>query len=69
MKGITHPNKVRRNTSCQLLIRCQLLVRRRRWVDHQRLGVAHIRKVTRQLERVDNFGAHRRVFAAVYSEA
>ena len=69
MKGTTHTNKVRRNTSCQLLIRRQLLVGRRRRVDHQRLGVAHVRKITRQLERVDDFGAHRRVLAAVHSEA
>ena len=35
----------------------------------QRLCVAHVRKVTRQLERVDNFGANRRDLAALHPEA
>lgn len=69
MHRTTHPNEVRRNTSRSLLIRRQLLVGRRPRVDHQRLGVAHVRKVTRQLERVDDFGADRCVLAALHSEA
>ena len=39
---------------------------RRRRVDHQRLRVAHVREVTCQPERVDDFGAYRRVLAALH---
>ena len=69
MRNTTHPDEVRRDTSLKLLIRRQLLVGRRPRVDHQRLRVAHVRKVARQLERVDDFGAQRRVLAALHPEA
>ncbi len=69
MHDTTHPNEVGRDAGRKLLIRRQLLVGRRRRVYHQRLRIAHVRKVTRQLERVDDFGAHRRVLAALHPEA
>ena len=64
-----HPYEVGRDTARQLLIRRQLLVGRSRRVDHQRLGVANVRQMTRQLKRVDNFGAHRCVFTALHPKA
>ena len=42
-----HPDEVGRDTARQLLIRRQLLVGRSRRVDHQRLGVANVRQMTR----------------------
>ncbi len=65
----THPDEVGRDTGRKLLIRRQLLVGRRRRVDDQRLGVAHVRQITRQLERVDDFGTHRRVLATLHPKA
>jgi hypothetical protein len=44
-------------------------VRRRRRVYHQRLRIAHIRKVTRQPERVDDFCTYSRVLAAFNPKA
>jgi hypothetical protein len=37
------------------------MMRRRRRLDHQRLCVAHVRKVARQPKRVDQFSAYGRV--------
>jgi len=47
MHDTTHPNEVGRDAGRKLLIRRQLLVGRRRRVYHQRLRIAHVRKVTR----------------------
>ena len=57
----SHPNEVRRDARLRLLLGRQLLVRRRRGVDDERLGVADVREVARELHRVDDCRTHSRV--------
>jgi len=68
MERGTDPDEIWGNTARDLFLLGQLLVRRRRRMDHERLGVADIGKVTRQPERVDDLTAHHRV-AALHAKA
>ena len=38
-------------------------------MDHERLCIAHVREVTRQLERIDDLAPHRRILATLDAKA
>ena len=57
----THPNKVGRNTSQSLLCLVQLLMRRRGGVDDERLRIAHVRQVARELELIYHSTSYARI--------
>lgn len=64
-----HPNQIRRDPARELLLSRKLLMRRRRRMNHERLRIAHIRQVARQLQPVDHARADLRVLAALHAEA
>ena len=67
-KAYTHPNHIRRHTRTPLLRLRQLLMRRRRRMNHQRLRIAHVRKIACQLQSIHDLITDPNVFAALYTE-
>jgi len=54
----THPNQIFRHPRRHSFLFCQLRMCRRRRMDHERLGVPHVREVARQFELVDDAACH-----------
>jgi hypothetical protein len=65
----TNPYQVRRHAGGKLLLRGQLLVRRRRGVYHERLRIAHVCQVARELQPVHDLAPNLRVAAALDAKA